>query len=177
MNYKIFFILLLSLSIKSGYSQIPCVVIAGGQQIFVLEPDKTVSWFFGGYEGVYDVWPMLAGNFLFSHRYGVCEVNKDKKIAWEYSVERNPLNEINPCQPLDNGNILILDSRNTILCNADWHVKDMEAQEFHLLEITRVYNIVWAVKYNDLEGLTEPWSEKKTGMKEFRVTQVKLAEN
>lgn len=308
-NYRFFWLVIFIFFFRYGYSQIPRMVIAGGQQIFVIEPDKSVSWVFGGYDGVYDVWPLSNGNFLFSHKYGVCEVNPGKKIVWEYSLEHNALNEINSCQPLDNGNILILDSGNnrlievnrkkdimveiklpstaksphdryrigrkikksyyvsmlpdkvlkfdrngkqtceinmnvfgkqnepfyafetlplkggnllfstgydgrflevtpdskvvwevsektmpwlkiqfsggavrlsngnTILCNADWHIKDHEAQEYQLLEITKDYKLGWAIKYSDLSGLVEPYLEKKTGMNEFRVTQVKIIDN
>ena len=308
-NYLIFCTIFFTIFFNSAYSQVPRMVIAGGQQIFVIEPDRSVSWVFGCYDGVYDVWPLSNGNFLFSHKYGVCEVSHGKKIVWEYSLEHNALNEINSCQPLDDGNILILDSGNnrlievnrkkdimveiklpstaksphdryrigrktkksyyvsmlpykvlkfdrngkqtfeinmnvfgkqnkpfyafetlplksgnllfstgydgrflevtpdskvvwevsektipwlkiqfsggavrlsngnTILCNADWHVTNKDKQEFQLLEITKDYKLVWAIKYDDLSGLVEPYLEKKTGMNEFRVTQVKIIDN
>ncbi|MGD0090472.1 MAG: LamG-like jellyroll fold domain-containing protein [Planctomycetota bacterium] len=52
-----------------------------------------------------DVWMLPNGNILTTHRLGVQELTRDKKIVWEYKVE--PPNEVPACQPLPDGNVLI----------------------------------------------------------------------
>lgn len=93
-------------------AEMPRMLLAAGDKVFVMEPSKSVSWTFGGKgAGVYDAWPMANGNVLFSSKFSVCEVTPEKQIVWEYQVEPNAeTSEIDSCQPLENGNILIMDS-------------------------------------------------------------------
>jgi hypothetical protein len=284
------------------------MLLAAGNQIFVLEPDLKISWVYDSLKGAFDVWPLPNGNFLFSQKTGVFEVTYNKKIIWQYPDETDlTKSEINSCQPLSNGNILIMDSYNnrlievtrkkkivteiklpsevvnpymryrsgrktrhgtylvgmlpdkvleykrnselireidltkygiqkefffifeildldngnllistgydgrfleitpknelvwevskktcpwldirfaagalrlkngnTIICNGDWHVKRNEEQALPLLEITPDYKPLWTAKYDDLKGKIVPVVDPNTGMKELRITQVKL---
>ncbi|MFA6173354.1 MAG: hypothetical protein WC701_06670 [Kiritimatiellales bacterium] len=92
-------------------AEMPRMLLAAGNKVFVMESDKSVSWVFAGAGGVYDAWPMTNGNVLFSSKFAVLEVTPEKKTVWEYRVEPNAkLNELDSCQLLENGNILIMDS-------------------------------------------------------------------
>ncbi|MCP4313397.1 MAG: hypothetical protein GY790_19235 [Bacteroidetes bacterium] len=107
---------ILAIAMATAFSQLPRTLIAAGNKVFVLEQDKTVSWIYQSSDGgLYDAWPLESGNVLFSTKYGVYEVSPQKEIVWEYTVEKNGLNEIEACQPLDNGKVLIVDAGNNRL--------------------------------------------------------------
>jgi hypothetical protein len=116
MKKIIAFTIILFFALTTAFAQIPRMLIAAGNKVFVLEPDKTVSWIYKAKEGgLYDAWPLETGNVLFSTRCGVYEVTPQKKIVWEYIVENNSSNEIESCQPISNGNVLIVDAGNNRL--------------------------------------------------------------
>ncbi|VGO19532.1 hypothetical protein SCARR_01591 [Pontiella sulfatireligans] len=103
-------------SVTAAFAQLPRLLVAGGNKVFVLEPDKTVSWVYqANAGGLYDAWPLESGHVLFSTRCGVHEVTPQKKIVWEYVLEKKRGVEIDACQPLENGNVLMIDSGNNRL--------------------------------------------------------------
>lgn len=55
-----------------------------------------------------DCWALANGNFLFCHKGGAIEITRDKKIVWEFKAGENT--EIHACQPLANGNVLVVEN-------------------------------------------------------------------
>ena len=68
---------------------------------------------------IFDAWPLPNGNILFSHRYGVLELNAAKEVVWEYGVEEGKSTELHNCQPLSDGNILVLECSENRLFEID----------------------------------------------------------
>jgi hypothetical protein len=95
---------------QPALAQMPRMLVAAGDKVFTLEPDKSVSWVLDGQRLLFDAWPLANGNVLFSSKFAVYEVNPEKQVVWQYDVEPDSSNEIDACQPLDNGNVLIMDS-------------------------------------------------------------------
>ena len=58
--------------------------------------------------GVQDTWLLKNGNIFVSWRNGVKEISPDGTIAWSYESPRKDI-EIHSAQPLENGNVLILE--------------------------------------------------------------------
>jgi hypothetical protein len=76
----------------------------GGGHVSILEADGKVSWRYS-VNNPQDSWMLKNGNILLTHRMGVREVTPDKKVVWEYKIERP--NEVHSCQPLKNGNYMV----------------------------------------------------------------------
>jgi hypothetical protein len=68
---------------------------------------------------IFDAWPLPNGNILFSHRYGVVELNAAKEVVWKYGVEEGKSTELHNCQPLSDGNILVLECSENRLFEID----------------------------------------------------------
>jgi len=75
-------------------------------------------------ELVHDVWKLDNGNILFSHRFGVREVNTAKQTVWDFKVPRKKgKQEVNACQPLEGGKVMILDCGNQKILEVDRQYK------------------------------------------------------
>lgn len=91
------------------------LLIGYGEGILELDEGNNTVWHYQrpDIETVYDAWKLDNGNVLFCHRFGVREVNQNKETVWEFNVPREKgKQEINSCQPLKGGNVLILDCGN-----------------------------------------------------------------
>jgi hypothetical protein len=64
-----------------------------------------------------DVWRLPNGNVLFSHLRGVRQITLDKKVVWEYAT--SPPNEVQSCQPLPDGAVLIAECGTCRLIEVD----------------------------------------------------------
>ncbi|WP_339682137.1 hypothetical protein [Gimesia maris] len=98
------------------------LLIGYGEGIMQLDEQNHIVWHYqqSDIETVYDAWKLPSGNVLFCHRYGVREVNPDKETVWDYKIPREPgKQEINSCQPLPDGKVLILDCGNQKLLEVD----------------------------------------------------------
>ncbi len=91
------------------------LLIGYGEGLMELDQEKNIVWHYQNpeIELVYDAWKLANGNILFSHRFGVREVNPAKQSVWDFKVPREKgKQEINSCQPLKGGKVLILDCGN-----------------------------------------------------------------
>ncbi|MFH1303621.1 MAG: hypothetical protein ABIK07_21405, partial [Planctomycetota bacterium] len=91
------------------------LLIGYGEGLLELDEGNNIVWHYQDpdIETVYDAWKRTNGNVLFCHRFGVREVNHDKETVWDFKVPREPgKQEINSCQPLEDGKVLILDCGN-----------------------------------------------------------------
>ncbi len=109
---------LLSAADGSGHR----MMIGYGEGLMELNEKNDIVWHYQDpeIELVHDVWKLENGNVLFSHRYGVREVNAAKETVWDYKVPREKgKQEINACQPLEGGKVMILDCGNQKILEVD----------------------------------------------------------
>lgn len=98
------------------------IMIGYGEGLLELNEKNTIVWHYQDpdIELVHDVWKLDNGNVLFSHRFGVREVNPAKQSVWDFKVPREKgKQEINACQPLEDGKVMILDCGNQKLLEVD----------------------------------------------------------
>ena len=111
------------------------LLVSAIYRLYTVNESRNVEWVYEHETEknpvILDAWALSSGNFLFSHRYGVIELNAAKEKVWEYDlrsptaeVEREKLTELHSCQPLADGKFLIL-----------------ECSENRLFEIDRAGNI------------------------------------
>lgn len=88
------------------------MMIGYGEGLLEVNEGNDIVWHYQDpeIELVHDVWKLANGNVLFSHRYGVREVNFEKETVWDFAVPHEAgKEEINACQPLEDGKVMILD--------------------------------------------------------------------
>jgi hypothetical protein len=98
------------------------MMIGYGEGLMEVNEENEIVWHYQDpdVELVHDVWKRENGNVLFSHRYGVREVNEAKETVWDFAVPREMgKQEINACQPLDGGKVMILDCGNQKILEVD----------------------------------------------------------
>ncbi len=98
------------------------MMIGYGEGLVELNEENSIVWHYQDpdIELVHDVWKLDNGNVLFSHRFGVREVNAAKQIVWDFKVPREKgKQEINACQPLEGGKVMILDCGNQKILEVD----------------------------------------------------------
>jgi hypothetical protein len=98
------------------------LMIGYGEGLMELDEENNIVWHYQdpGIELVHDVWKLDNGNILFSHRFGVREVNEAKQTLWDFKVPREKgKQEINACQPLGGGRVMILDCGNQKILEVD----------------------------------------------------------
>lgn len=77
-----------------------------GNRVAIVAADGTVEWSVPA-EKPQNSWRLANGNILFSHVRGAREVRPDKSVAWEYVAAAKT--EIQGCQPLSDGRVLIVE--------------------------------------------------------------------
>jgi hypothetical protein len=97
-------------------------MISYGEGLMELNEDNDIIWHYQDphVELVHDVWKLPNDNVLFSHRFGVREVNVAKQTVWDFKIPRETgKQEINACQPLGGGKVMILDCGNQQILEVD----------------------------------------------------------
>lgn len=77
-----------------------------GNKVAIIAADGRVEWSTPA-EKPQDCWRLANGNVLFSHVRGAKEVRADQTVAWEYVAD--PKTEIQGCQPLPDGRVLVVE--------------------------------------------------------------------
>lgn len=98
------------------------LMLGYGEGLMELDKNKHPVWHYQDpeIELIHDVWKLDNGHILFSHRYGVREVDAAKQTVWDFKVPREKgEQEINACQPLENGKVMILDCGNQKILEVD----------------------------------------------------------
>ena len=98
------------------------MMIGYGEGLMEMDEGNNIVWHYQDpeIELVHDVWKLKNGNVLFSHRFGVREVNAAHETVWDYKVPREKgKQEINACQPLAGGKVMILDCGNQKILEVD----------------------------------------------------------
>jgi hypothetical protein len=78
-----------------------------GNKVAAVAADGKVLWEFKC-QHPQDGWVMPNGNFLFAHSRGVMEKKSDGTTVWEYKAGQGT--EVHSCQPLPNGNVLLVEN-------------------------------------------------------------------
>ncbi len=116
------FLLFIPLGLLSAAGPGHRLLIGYGEGLMELNEENDIVWHYQDpdVELVHDVWKLENGNVLFSHRFGVREVNAAKQIVWDFKVpEEKGKQEINACQPLEGGKVMILDCGNQKILEID----------------------------------------------------------
>ncbi|MDB6140556.1 MAG: hypothetical protein JWO94_3628 [Verrucomicrobiaceae bacterium] len=66
-----------------------------------------------------DCWKLANGNYLFCFINGALEVTPDKKIVWEYKAPTDTPVEVHSCQPLPDGNVMIVECGTSRIIEVD----------------------------------------------------------
>ncbi|HUT94266.1 MAG TPA: hypothetical protein VMY37_32705 [Thermoguttaceae bacterium] len=93
---------------------------SGKNLIHILDSNGSILWQYPA-DGPRDVWVLPNGNVLFTHRRGVKEVTRDKRVVWQYSFPET--SEIHACQPLADGSVMIAESGPMRILEIDRHGK------------------------------------------------------
>jgi outer membrane protein assembly factor BamB len=80
---------------------------SNGGKVAVVAANGTVEWEYSC-SHPQDCWALANGNFLFCHTGGAIEMTRDKKIVWEYKAGEKT--EVHACQPLPNGDVLVVEN-------------------------------------------------------------------
>ena len=87
-----------------------------GGQVCIVGADGNIEWRMAA-NAPQDCWKLPNGNILFCHKEGAIEATKDQKIVWEYKAPAKT--ECHACQPLPNGNVLIVECGSSRIIEVD----------------------------------------------------------
>lgn len=87
-----------------------------GGQVCIVGADGNIEWRMAA-KAPQDCWKLPNGNILFCHKEGAIEATKDQKIVWEYKAPAKT--ECHACQPLPNGNVLIVECGSSRIIEVD----------------------------------------------------------
>ena len=93
---------------------------SGKNLIHILDSKGTILWQYPAVRPR-DVWVLPNGNVLLTHRSGVKEVTRDKRVVWQYAFPET--SEIHACQPLADGSVMIAESGPMRILEIDRHGK------------------------------------------------------
>ena len=79
---------------------------SNGGKVAVVAADGTIQWEYAC-NHPQDCWALANGNYLFCHSGGALELNREKKVIWEYKA--GPDTEVHACQPLPEGRVLLVE--------------------------------------------------------------------
>lgn len=89
---------------------------AAGNKVAAVSAEGKVLWEFAA-KHPQDGWVMPDGHFVFSHAGGVMEKLQNGRTLWEYVAA--PGTEVHSCQPLANGNVLLVENGPSRLIEVD----------------------------------------------------------
>jgi hypothetical protein len=78
-----------------------------GNKVSLVAADGAIAWEYAC-QHPQDCWVLANGDFLFCHLHGAIELTRDKTVVWEYKAGENT--EINACQPLPDGRVLVVEN-------------------------------------------------------------------
>lgn len=88
----------------------------GGNKVAIVAADGRVEWEHPA-EKPQDVWRLANGNILFSHLRGAREVTLGHEVVWSYRAPEKT--EVQGCQPLPDGRVLIVECGTRRLLEVD----------------------------------------------------------
>lgn len=109
-------ILFLAFAFSSDPAEAHRVLLQGNGRLVVLDEDGNVEWQ-KKWGPLHDCHQLSNGNFLvLKGRATVCEIDREsKEVVWTYDAStsngnNDPSIEVHACQPLENGNVMIVET-------------------------------------------------------------------
>lgn len=90
----------------------------GGGKVCVVSDEGKIEWQWDC-KAPQDCWKLPNGNYLFCFVSGALEVTPDKKIVWEYKAPTDVKVEVHACQPLPDGNVMIVECGTSRIIEVD----------------------------------------------------------
>ena len=90
----------------------------GGGKVCVVSAEGKIEWQWDC-KNPQDCWKLPNGNYLFCFVSGALEVTPEKKIVWEYKSPTDVKNEVHACQPLPDGNVMIVECGTSRIIEVD----------------------------------------------------------
>jgi len=90
----------------------------GGGKVCVVSAEGKIEWQWDC-KSPQDCWKLPNGNYLFCFVSGALEVTPDKKIVWEYQAPTDVKVEVHSCQPLPDGNVMIVECGTSRIIEVD----------------------------------------------------------
>jgi len=92
----------------------------GGGKVCAVSADGKIEWQYDC-KSPQDCWRLPNGNYLFCFINGALEVTPDaaKKIVWEYKAPKDVKVEVHACQPLPDGNVMIVECGTSRIIEVD----------------------------------------------------------
>ncbi len=90
----------------------------GGVKVCVVSAEGKIEWQWDC-KSPQDCWKLPNGNYLFCFVSGALEVTPDKKVVWEYKAPTDVKVEVHSCQPLPDGNVMIVECGTSRIIEVD----------------------------------------------------------
>jgi outer membrane protein assembly factor BamB len=90
----------------------------GGGKVCVVSAEGKIEWEYPC-KNPQDCWLLPNGNYLFCFVTGALEVQPDKTIVWEYKAPTDTKVEVHACQPLPDGNVMIVECGTSRIIEVD----------------------------------------------------------
>lgn len=90
----------------------------GGGKVCVVSAEGKIEWQWDC-KAPQDCWKLPNGNYLFCFVSGALEVTPDKKIVWEYKAPTDVKVEVHACQPLPDGNVMLVECGTSRIIEVD----------------------------------------------------------
>ncbi len=90
----------------------------GGGKVCVVSAEGKIEWQWDC-KSPQDCWKLPNGNYLFCFVSGALEVTPDKKVVWEYKAPTDVKVEVHSCQPLPDGNVMIVECGTSRIIEVD----------------------------------------------------------
>ncbi|MES2598522.1 MAG: hypothetical protein V4662_24520 [Verrucomicrobiota bacterium] len=90
----------------------------GGGKITILSASGEIEWQEEA-KNPQDCWRLPNGNILFAYVGGAKEITRDHKLVWEYKAPTDVKVECHACQPLPDGNVLIVECGTSRIIEVD----------------------------------------------------------
>ena len=90
----------------------------GGGKVCVVSAEGKIEWQWDC-KAPQDCWKLPNGNYLFCFVSGALEVTPEKKIVWEYKAPTDVKVEVHACQPLPDGNVMIVECGTSRIIEVD----------------------------------------------------------
>src|SRR5471030_1619836 len=87
-----------------------------GDKVAIVSVDGKIEWEYTA-KHPQDCWLLPNGNYLIAYVAGAQELTPAKKVVWEYKAPEKT--EIDGCQPLPNGNVLVVECGSSRIVEVD----------------------------------------------------------
>jgi hypothetical protein len=89
-----------------------------GGKVCVVSAEGKIEWQWDC-KSPQDCWKLPNGNYLFCFASGALEVTPDRKVVWEYKAPTEVKVEVHSCQPLPDGNVMLVECGTSRIIEVD----------------------------------------------------------